>query len=207
MTGPSFGVSSKMGLQDTHNPKEQPDNPTGTPTQSEKVTKTCTQCDCLTDYSPVGKGFDRTKEVIDGYRSFCFHEPCERCSQIPDLTSRLCEECAHMRLGHILRCGMYEEPSLRGKNQDANREAENKLGVCCLRLSLGTLKGLQQRAVRCSVCSMFSTAAEQIGDFDDDAIAEMVIYSFREYFEMKEDVALTVCFKDECAYSVFLTRP
>ncbi|PLB39993.1 HET domain-containing protein [Aspergillus candidus] len=187
-----------MTLLKPHSPKEHPDNPAGRPTQAEKAPKTCTQCDCLTDYSPVGKGFDRTKEVLDGHRSFCFHEKCERCSRVPDLTSRLCEGCAHMRLGHILRCGMYEEPSSRGKSQDANREAKNKLGVCCLRLSLGTVKGLQERAKRCSICSMFSSAAEQIGDFDDDAIAEVVIYSFREYFKMQEDVALTVCFKDEC---------
>ena len=110
----------------------------------------CLLCSCLIWYE-IQNGNPRSKREWDEVQRRCFHEKCRKC---PDVSAEsLCEACQHMRLGHILACGLKMQPANQRNGESSS--IPNELGLRRIILRLGSLGDLQQQAGRCTACHAF----------------------------------------------------
>lgn len=93
---------------------------------------TCHLCIALVNYQTSQYlSCDKT-ENIELYRRICFHKACDTCPS--ESHDRLCEICKHMRLEHIIRCGLY------GYDREIARDGRgmtNALGLWGLNFLMG----------------------------------------------------------------------
>ncbi|KAJ5100421.1 HET-domain-containing protein [Penicillium angulare] len=123
---------------------------------------TCLQCStlkCYYEYEVQEQGpgnrmvkyQDELHDNIDTWRMFCFHFDCHNCPPSKKLDS-LCEKCCHLRLRHIVRCGLY--------NYFAPENEGNRTRGTGLVFDLGTLEQVRESASHCVMCEVFANVAQ-----------------------------------------------
>ncbi|PYI07195.1 HET-domain-containing protein [Aspergillus sclerotiicarbonarius CBS 121057] len=137
------------------------ENVDGTEPDRHAVVESCSFCSCIVSYQ-FYECYWHESDLDKEIQHFFFHQQCTDCADLSKKES-LCEFCEHLRLGHLVRCGMYGDWLKRRFNIDDPEGASWGITV-----SFGKLQDIRQRAEHCeSCCIILQTMKSEHCKLDD----------------------------------------